>query len=65
MVEITPQAQEKKCEFKDCDAQVTDSMYYSQSVNRQGRIVPVGSSKLIHTCKGHYYHYQTSMYGSE
>ena len=65
MTETNTQTQEKKCYFKDCDGQVTDSMYYSESVNRQGHIVPVGTQKLIDVCKGHYYHFQTSMYGSE
>jgi hypothetical protein len=54
-----------KCEMNDCDGDATKSMMYAQSVNRQGHTVPVGKESLIKVCVGHYYYYQTAMYGSE
>jgi hypothetical protein len=56
---------ETKCQYHNCDGDATKSMMYAQSVNRQGHTVPVGKESLIKVCVGHYYYYQTAMYGCE
>lgn len=54
------------CEYSNCDGPATESLIWSNPVNRAGRVFPSGiDPKKMNVCKGHWWSLTTAMHGSD